>query len=359
VIYLVLLEKPVLPMTTQFKLSAVGDILLIGPIIRMARSKESGRYDFASIIGEATPYWRDSDLVIGNLETPLAGTEAHYTQKNKRTGFTMFNCPDELAPALKQAGFHLLTTGNNHALDRGEAGVERTLKLLAKQGLEHTGTYSSPPGNDNHLIKEINGIRVGIISYSKSTNKLPLPPGKPWMVNVVTPASRERMLAHVRRLSRQVDLVIVCLHTGTEYLPNPPKEQRELVQALFASGAKLILGSHPHVLQPFSAPAKDRFVIHSLGNFISTRLQHNPYTNLGVILNLTIRKEKDGGITIGDPDCIPTWSTVLRTGGQARYKLFPIGPHLAKPYPGQSPADHEIMKRMWKHATRQFKGKVR
>ncbi|MCL6456554.1 MAG: CapA family protein [Gorillibacterium sp.] len=346
-------------MSSEIKLTAVGDILMIGPIIRLAKSPETNGYDFAAILEKVKPYLTDSDIVIGNLETPLAGREAHYTQKNKRTGFSMFNCPDDLAPALKNVGFDLLTTGNNHALDRGEEGLLRTLRLLDEHGLEHTGTFSHHPGTENHLVKEIKGIRIGIASYSKSTNKLPLPAEKPWMVNVVDHTKPQAMLDHVRRMSKQVDLVIVCLHTGREYLHYPPKEQRELVRLLLHSGAHIILGSHPHVLQPTSTPRRDQFVSHSLGNFISTRLHSNPYTNLGVILNLTVKKDDQGKITIGEVSYVPTWSTQIRSGGRTKYKLLPIRQNLSKPFPNQSAHDHSLMVKMWQHATQMIKGTAR
>ncbi|MBC8079314.1 MAG: CapA family protein, partial [Gorillibacterium sp.] len=344
---------------TEIKLSAVGDILMIGPIIRFAKLSDTNRYDFAGILDQVTPYLRGSDLVIGNLETPLAGNEIHYTQKNRRTGFSMFNCPDDLAPALKSVGFDVLITGNNHALDRGEAGLNRTLRLLDEHGLAHTGTFSQHPGMENHLIKEIKGIRVGIVSYSKSTNKLPLPAGKPWMVNVVDRRKPQAMLDHVRRLSKQVDLVVVCLHTGTEYIHYPPKEQRELVRLLFNCGAHIILGSHPHVIQPNLRPRKDQFVIHSLGNFISTRLHHNPYTNLGVILELTVKKDDRGEITISEIVYVPTWSTQIRSYGRIKYKLLPIKQNLSKPFPKQSADNYNLMVKMWKHANHILKGTLR
>lgn len=333
-------------MTTEFKLAAVGDILMIGPILATAKQAGENKYAFKPIFQHVAPLLQQADLVIGNLETPLAGTEARYAQPNPRTGFTMFNCPDDLAPALKETGFHVLTTANNHCMDRGEKGLVRTLQILDDNGLAHTGTYASDPGADNHLIVTVKGIKVGIVSYSKGTNKIPLPQGKAWMVNEVTPASYRKTAGHIRRLAREVDVVVACLHIGRECRHVPLKQSRRLVNLLLASGAHIILGNHPHVLQP--AFLKDgRYAIYSLGNFIATRLYRNPATNCGVIVQLTVQKGSDGKVKVTEAFHIPTWSTRIHTAGGVKYRILPIQRVLSKPVPGQSAADHALMRKVW------------
>lgn len=336
-------------MAKEIKIAATGDILMIGELIPSALDPKSGTHSFGAIFDKVAPYLRDADLTIGNLETPLAGTKAPYTRKNRRTGFSMFDCPEELAPALKEAGFDVMTTGNNHCMDRGEQGLLRTLQVLDDNGLAHTGTFANDPGDSPYLIRDVKGIRVGIVSYSKSTNKLPLPEGKRWLVNLVDPPS---ILRTVRKLKREVDLVVVCLHFGREYIHVPPAAQRKLVRQLLRRGVHIILGSHPHVLQPTVRTNKGQYAIFSLGNFISTRLHHNAYTNCGVIVQLTVRKEDNGHIGVTKVRHIPTWiarRSAAAPGG-CKYTIWPMRASLRLPNAGLTSAERRIMRRMDKHA---------
>jgi poly-gamma-glutamate synthesis protein (capsule biosynthesis protein) len=334
-------------MSTEIKLAAVGDILMIGSLLKSARTNDNN-YSFTSIFKNVAPLLKQADLVIGNLETPLAGREAAYTKSNARTGFSMFNCPDELASALKQTGFNVLSTANNHCMDRGVQGLVRTLKILDEHELAHTGTYSSDPGDDNHLILDVKGVKIGIVSYSKGTNKIPLPDGSAWMVNIVDPANHGKIAEHIRKLAGKADVVVVCLHIGKECRHIPLRKSRQLVKLLLDSGAHVVLGNHPHVLQPAFLTKGGRFAIYSLGNFISTRLYRNPATNCGVIVQLTIRKETDGIVKVTDAACIPTWSTRLKTAKGIKYRILPIRAAMLRPEPGQTASDRQLMVKIWK-----------
>ncbi|QYR21478.1 CapA family protein [Paenibacillus sp. sptzw28] len=339
-------------MATEIKLAAVGDILMIGPLLKSARTNDNN-YAFTSIFKNVAPLLRQADLVIGNLETPLAGREAAYTKGNARTGFSMFNCPDELASALKETGFNVLSTANNHCMDRGAKGLVRTLKVLDEHELAHTGTYSSDPGEDNHLILDVKGIKIGVVSYSKGTNNILLPDGRAWMVNIIDPNNHGKIAEHIRRLADKVDLVVVCLHIGKECRHIPLPKSRQLVNLLLDSGAHVILGNHPHVIQPAFLTKGGSFAIYSLGNFISTRLYRNPATNCGVIVQLTIRKETDGTVNVTDAAFVPTWSTRLKTANGIKYRILPIRAAMLRPEPGQTASDRQLMIKIWKR-TRPF-----
>lgn len=335
-------------LSMEFKLAAVGDILMMGSLLTSAKQLNKNKYDFESIFQNVAPLFKQADLVIGNLETPLAGTEARYSQLNPRTGFTMFNCPDDLAPALKKTGFNVLSTANNHCMDRGTKGLVRTLQVLDDHGLAHTGTYASDPGTEKHLILDVKGIKVGIASYSKGTNKIPLPSDKAWMVNQIDPSNYGKTADEIRRLARKVDVVVVCLHIGKECRHVPLAQSRRLVNLLLANGAHIILGHHPHVIQPAFITKDDRFAIYSLGNFIATRLYRNPATNCGVIVQLTVKKETDGKVTVTKTNNTPTWSTRLKTANGVKYRILQIHQTLLKPEPGQSATDRKLMLKVWK-----------
>lgn len=341
---------------TEIKLAAVGDILMIGPILSLAKVHGQDKYNFDPLFGKVSSYLKQADFVIGNLETPLAGRENRYTRKNAKTGFSMFNCPDELAPALRNAGFHFLTTANNHCMDRGEAGLTRTLKILDQHGLKHTGTFDANPGDHNHWVGEIKGIRTGIVSYTKPPNKIPLPANKHWMVNLIDAAYPDKLLAHVRRLRSSVDLVVVCIHVGRECRPYPEPAVRRLVSLLLRNGAHIVLGCHPHVLQPMFV-ANHRFAIYSLGDFASTRLYHNANTNCGMIVQLTVRKAPGSEVKVSSVSCVPTWITQLRGAGSSPYRVVPIERTVQNPEPRQSAADRKLMRSIWKATSARIKAR--
>jgi poly-gamma-glutamate capsule biosynthesis protein CapA/YwtB (metallophosphatase superfamily) len=339
---------------SEIKIAAVGDILMIGPILHSAKVKNKDKYDFSSIFEKVAPFLKQNDLVIGNLETPLAGREERYTQKNTRTGMSGFNCPDELAVALRGSGFHLLTTANNHCMDREEEGLARTLEVLDKHRLEHTGTFAADPGDENHWIREVKGIRVGVVSYTKGTNKNPLPENKPWMVNVFNQKKPGKLVEHVRRLRREVDLVIACVHFGKECRPRPTRDQRRIVDQLLKNGAHIVLGCHPHVIQPMFYK-NGKFAIYSLSNFASTRLYHNPNTNCGMILQLSVKKQPTGQVNVLNVNSILTWCTRLKTTKGIEYKVLPIRQTLQDSEPAQPKRDRKLMQSIWKKTLKRIK----
>lgn len=307
-------------MSTNIKIAAVGDILMIGKLIQAAKCSNEDRYDFNPMFEHVRPYLQEADLTIGNLEIPLAGRENHYTHKNTKTGFTMFNCPDELASTLKASGFDVLCTANNHALDRGYAGLQRTLEILDQHGIAHTGTYTSAEDAANPLILHVKGIKIGILAYSKSTNKLPIPKDKTWCIDLLDPAKIVNDIEHVKK---QTDLLIVCPHFGQEYRHMPTTKQRKLVQLMLRHGADIILGSHPHVIQPMVITRQKQVAVYSLGNFVSTTLNRNPYTRNGMILHIEVTKQDCGAITMSGVTSIPTWILRRPQENAALYRILP------------------------------------
>ncbi|WP_054025990.1 CapA family protein [Bacillus sp. FJAT-28004] len=173
-------------------------------------------------------------------------------------------------------------------------------------------------------------------------------PDEAWMVNQIDPTNHKKVADHIRRLARKVDVVVVCLHIGKECRHVPLKQSQRLVNLLLANGAHIILGHHPHVIQPASPTKDDRFAIYSLGNFIATRLYRNPATNCGVIVQLTVKKETDGKVKVTETSYTPTWSTRLKTANGVKYRILQIHQALSKPVPGQSATDHKLMRNVWK-----------
>ncbi|UFJ41892.1 CapA family protein [Brevibacillus humidisoli] len=332
------------PPEQRVTLMAVGDIMVHQAQLEAAWDPTSQTYQFDPFFARVKPILQSADLVVGNLETTLAGKDLRFT------GYPQFNSPESLASALKAAGFTALTTANNHSLDRREAGVLRTLQHLDQSGLAHTGTFRTPEERNLPLILEKNGIRLGLIAYTYGTNGIPLPKGKPYLVNLIQPETIQQDIATARAMG--VDLVAVSLHFGAEYQRLPNQAQRTLVDQCFSYGADLILGHHPHVLQPYewrtltdeAGRTRKGLVIYSLGNFISA--QRGDYKDVGGILSVTLLKRGDEPAVLEEASLIPTYVHYNRSKGKRQYVIYPLAETL-DPASGQDPQiSTEVYKKM-------------
>lgn len=317
-----------LPEPTSLTLLAVGDIMMHSPQFPAYLDQNTGLYNFNSYFSAVKPIIESADLAWGNLETPLLGGEKIYT------GYPMFNAPAELADALKWAGFDIMTNANNHSLDRRERGIIKTLEVLRERELVTRGTYLSKWESMQPTIVEKNNIKLGILSYTYGTNGIPLPKDKPYMVDLM---DKEKMLEDIK-LTKQAgaDVVAIALHFGNEYEPKPNEVQKELARTLAAGGADIILGSHPHVLQPYEriqvtdseGNQKDALIMYSLGNFISNQRGDNK--DIGCMLTITIHKDANGHIQLQEETVQPTWVNRTASKGQYKYEVIPLETELAK-----------------------------
>lgn len=334
----------------DIRITAVGDIMVHDGELNSARSgdtKSGYNYDFTPFFTQVKPIIESADLAIGNLETTISGEDKKYT------GYPMFNSPDTLLDALKWTGFDVLTTCNNHCLDRYEAGLISTIENLDKRGLLHTGTFKEKEDRDKILTVDVKGIKVAILAYTYGTNGIPIK--NPYQVNLL---NMDTMLGDVERAkAEKPDVIIACLHFGNEYVRQPNNSQKEAVEKLFNAGVNIVLGSHPHVVQPAQKRSvsaddgsyKDEFVIYSMGNFVSD--QRGDYKDIGVITNLYIQKNfKTGKITINNYEFIPTWVQRYNSGGKREYRILPM-PTAIKNYEDKKDAligssDYNYMKKM-------------
>lgn len=287
----------------SFTLTAVGDLMCHSTQFNFARVAADS-FNFVPCFEYVQSYLSNTDFLIGNLETTLGGTGLPYS------GFPFFNSPDDYAESIKKIGFDFVVTANNHANDTGEKGILRTISVLDKTGLAHTGSFTSGADRDSIRLVNINGVKIGIIAYTYSTNDLPLTEGKPWLVNYCDSALIKKDMAAGRKAG--ADLMLVFYHFGNEYQRLPSQYQKDFVNYAVECGADLIIGSHPHVLQPAeffktnNAKLDTGFVAYSLGNFISN--QQDEYTDESVILNIRIEKNKiSNAIEIRDVTYVPTW----------------------------------------------------
>lgn len=265
--------------TARISLLFLGDIMQHETQINAAYNSKTGKHDYTDCFQFLKPYFQSVDLTIGNLELTLAG--------KPYTGYPQFSAPDELAVALKQFGVDVLVTANNHSVDRRKKGLERTIRVLDSLKLIHTGTFTDTVErmNDYPLLIHKNGFKLALLNYTYGTNGIPVT--KPNIVNPIDTALIRKDLVRAREL--QPDATIVFMHWGNEYENQPTKQQRQLTEFCFRHGAQLVIGAHPHVLQPMEwRKEENQLVVYSLGNFVSG--QRPRYRDGGAMLQVELKK---------------------------------------------------------------------
>ena len=290
------------PVVKTVKMAVVGDIMVHDYQYNEAYDPATGEYDFMHNFQDAKKYFAGNDLVIGNLELTFGGPDRPYSS------FPCFNTPDSFLDAVKDAGFNLLTTANNHSMDTGKAGVIRTLDRLDAYGIEHFGTYRSQEERDRIFYKDVNDIRFAFLSYTYSTNGIPEPDGS--LVNLI---EGDNMVSDIREARKHADVVVVMPHMGNEYESYPRDIFVNWADQMFEAGADIVLASHPHVLQQMEYRKVDHgngvhdgFIIYSLGNFISS--QTTPPRNASIILHLTVEQKGDEAPNVTEVSFVPIWT---------------------------------------------------
>ena len=243
------------------------------------------------------------------------------------TGKYKNNTPSSFAEELKNIGFDVLFTANSHSLDFGYDGLKSTLEQLDELEISHVGTARSPEEQSSVLIKDINGIKIGFISYTFETDSKTIPDAKNYCVNLI---DKEIIASEIERLKlKGADVICANMHWGKEYSQTPNSTQEDLCDFLFENGVDIVLGTHPQLLQNFEKKVytmpddtqKDVFVIYSLGNFTSTFSTKN--TDTSIILNIKISKDTDNKISIDNIEFIPIYK-VNKYGSNKKYTLLDI-----------------------------------
>ena len=310
------------PSDISFTLSAIGDIMCHNTQYIDAYNADTDTYDFSYVFENISLYTKTADICIGNLETTFAGEDVGYSS------YPTFNTPDELAYELKDIGVDVLSTAGNHALDKGFDGLSRTIDVLNDADISHLGTYKSKEEQDKTLIKYVKGLKIALINYTYGTNGIPVPSDKQFCVNLIDENLMKEQIDRAKQ--EEPDIIIACMHWGTEYKTTQNSTQEDLADFLFKNGVDIILGTHPHVLEPMEkrtvtledGTTKDGFVIYSLGNFIAD--QNAEYTRDSIILNLDITKHSDGNVTIDNYDYVPIYMYKDTSKKKQKMKLLDI-----------------------------------
>ena len=259
-------------------------------------------------------------LLSGNLETTFAGSSVGYSSYPK------FNTPEKLAYNLKKLGFDVLSTANNHCYDFGYSGIESTIDYLNDADIAHTGTFKSEESQNSILIQNVKGLNIAFLSFTFGTNGITIPPDKAYSVNLIDKELIQKQISLAK--NQHPDLICISMHWGNEYQTTPNNEQKELADFLFNNGADIIIGNHPHVLQPMEkreltlpdGTKKDGFVVYSLGNFLAD--QSKTYSKDSVILNLKITKNEDGKITINSAKYTPIYTYKSASKQSQKFKII-------------------------------------
>ncbi len=314
------------PTDTTFTLTAIGDIMCHNTQYLDAYNDETGEYDFSYVFDDISLYTKTADICVGNLETTFAGEDVGYSS------YPTFNTPDSLAYELKDIGVDVLSTAGNHALDKGFNGLSRTIDVLNNADISHLGTYKSKEEQDKTLIKYVKGIKIAFVNFTYGTNGIPIPSDKPYCVNLIDENLMKEQIDRAKE--EEPDIIIACMHWGTEYKTTPNSTQEQLADFLFKNGIDIILGTHPHVLEPMEkrtvtlddGTTKDGFVIYSLGNFIAD--QNAEYTRDSIILNIDITKHADGKVTIDNYEYIPIYMYKDTSKKKQKMKLLDINKNI-------------------------------
>ncbi len=297
----------------DLSLIMVGDCLIHGAIYIDAK-ESNGKYNFYKMIDLIKPVISKYDLAFYNQESLLGGVELGLSS------YPRFNAPKEVGDAFLDAGFNLVSLTNNHAFDMGEKGLISSLKYWdekEKNGIMTAGSYSSFEDRDKDVIMEKNGIKYALLAYTTTTNGLNRPKGKEYYVNVY---NEEQVKKDVERLRGKVDLLMVSMHWGEEYTHTPVPEQEEIAKYLASLKVDIVIGHHPHVIQPVEF-IDNTMVIYSLGNFIASQ-KGAVEKHTGLMMSVNVHKKTINGkssISLENPTAQLSYVYSIANGSNSRY----------------------------------------
>lgn len=337
------------PVIYTATVGAMGDLLMHAPVFSSQYSAEvykSGNYDFSSIFQYIQKDVTELDYAVANLETTLAGTDNGYPY----SGYPSFNCPDSLVDGVKNAGFDMLLTANNHSYDTNMTGYKRTISVIVENGLETLGTYATADAT-KWTVQNINNVNVGMLCYTYATDETN--DGRPILnggyaikekdlCNYFTYNNLSKFYTEVEGYLAEMeeagaDATMIFIHWGEEYQLKANSHQQKIAQKLCDMGIDVIVGGHPHVVQPIDLlesttdPSHKTVCIYSTGNAISNQRQgaidaiKTAHTEDGILFSITFEKQDDGDAYIVGVDALPTWANMFTNANKRReYNIIPL-----------------------------------
>ena len=352
---------------------SIGDLLMHGQLITDAQQAD-GSYDFSYIFPYITPYVTAADYAAANLEVTLAGPSRPYQ------GYPMFNSPDAIVDAAKNAGFDMLLTANNHMYDSGEDGFLRTVRTIREKGLTALGTREEAE-EPAYTVQDINGIKVGMVCYTYEQrpenyrsdrvylNKNILSATCSALINSFVGTELDPFYTEIGGILEQMrndgaEATVMFIHWGVEYQLTQNAEQQQIAQKLCDLGFDVIVGGHPHVVQPVELlestvdPEHRTVCLYSMGNAVSNQRQGEltsittAHTEDGTMFSMTFSKYSDGTVYLEDVALIPTWvraidvngnTVVRRSGTIRRYEILPLDDSLRSQWQEQFGIDSSTL----------------
>ncbi len=327
---------------TYVEIVSIGDIMCHSHQLEGAKTADG--YDFTSFFKELSPYFKNADLAVGNLELTMGGTES-----GKFKGYPAFNTPDQMADAIKSGGLNLLMTANNHSYDTGLTGLKRTARVLKEKGIEYTGTREVAD-EPIYLVKEINNIKIGIANFSYETkgddptrkylNGGAISRDANSLINTFSYQRIDTFYTEVKAIIDSMkkdgaEYITFYMHWGEEYQLSANTWQKSIAQKLSNMGVNMIIGGHPHVVQPMQLihsedGTTETICIYSLGNAVSNQrreLMRNSapkgHTEDGVMFTYKLKKSSDGTVSLVEVKATPTWVHKYTSNGY-KYTVYPI-----------------------------------
>lgn len=289
----------------------VGDALMHMPVLNTYKS--GGKYNIDNIFKYVGPIIEKYDLKYYNQETILGGSSLGVS------GYPQFNSPQEVGDAFVKVGFNLVSLATNHTMDNYSRTGGKTITNSVNYWKKHAdnviaaGSYLSEEDRDEVIIREVNGIKYGFLSYTEQTNGLPVP--KSYLCNVY---SKDKVKKDIEKYRDKVDVLMVAMHWGEEYTNNPTSGEKEKAKYLASLGVDIIIGCHPHVVQPMTY-IDDTLVIYSLGNFVSNQSGYNKQTGLMASANI-VKRTYHGKTTITIEDAT---AELIFTNRNDKYVIYP------------------------------------
>ncbi len=320
-----------------------GDILIHRPVLSNAKTA-SGEYDFNNILTQISSYFSAYDYMVANLEVPCGGTTG-----GEYRGYPTFNCPDSILDAFKNAGLDMFLTANNHAYDTGAAGLLRTQSVIKERKVDYTGTRETKDAKQ-YLVKDIGGIKIGFLCYTyetkaatagrKALNGILMSEASGPLVNSFSYEKLDEFYAEAKKnydamLLEGADAVIFYIHWGNEYQRTLTKQQTAMAQKLADIGVDVIVGGHPHTVQPFDTltgvNGNQTVCIYSVGNLVSNQRKalmdsdgHSGHTEDGMIFEVKFEKWSTGETKIAEVNILPLWVNLKTVGSKRVYEIAPL-----------------------------------
>ena len=317
-------SEPETPAPVTVDLIMIGDMLL-HDVVQYTGEMPDGSYNYDHFFTHIRQDVQNADVAVVNQEVMIGGAELGIS------GYPDFNCREEVGDALVKAGFDIILHATNHSMDRGQKGIENCMNFWDSRypQIKYLGLNRTSEDYENIYVYEKDGFKIAMLNYTYGLNGIALPSDRPYLVNLL---KEEKIIRDLQTAEQIADFTIVYPHWGTEYVYEPDSSQRKWAQLFADYGADLVLGAHPHVIEPVEwitgASGNQTLVYYSLGNFISA--QSAAPRMLGAMANVTLEKDNDGNVSIKNYGVTPLVThRVFGCGEITTYKLKDYNEELA------------------------------